>query len=127
MIELSRRQKACLRYLCRQDGHVTTALLARHLDVSERTVRSDLGAIGAYAREHGAGIERVPGSGVRLVASPALRSAILAALDAPGRVKRAEHTRALAAELHELAEAIRPLLELAALLRGGASEEKTEA
>lgn len=52
---------------------------------------------------------------------------VLAALEAPGRLKRAERTRALAAELQELAGAIRPLMELAALLRGsGAPEEETE-
>nr|WP_075576835.1 PTS sugar transporter subunit IIA [Olsenella timonensis] len=99
MIELSRRQKACLRYLCRQVGHVTTALLARHLDVSERTVRSDLGAIEAYARERGALIERVPGSGIRLVASPALRSAILAALDEPDSSYTDRADREVAAEV----------------------------
>lgn len=67
------------------------------------------------------------GGGEDLDRLDAIYYGVLAALEAPGRVKRAEHTRALAAELRELAEAIRPLLELAALLRGGASEEKTEA
>lgn len=83
MIELSRRQKACLRYLCRREGYVTTALLAHHLGVSERTARSDLGVVEAYARELGADLERVPGLGVRVLAGDAGRAALLAALDEP--------------------------------------------
>lgn len=99
MIELSRRQKACLRHLCHQDAHVTTALLARWLDVSERTVRSDLGAIEAYVRECGADLDRVPGSGVRLVARPSERAALLAALDGPDTAYTDRAERAVVAEV----------------------------
>ncbi len=77
----------------------------------------------------GAARELFPrGGGEDLDRLDAIYYGVLAALEAPGRVKRAEHTRALAVELRELAEAIRPLVELSALLRNdGASEEKTEA
>lgn len=99
MIELSRRQRDCLRYLCRQDSYATTALLARQLDVSERTVRSDLGAVEAYVRELGARLERVPGSGIRLVADDRARSALLAALDAPETAFPRREERAVAVEV----------------------------
>ena len=98
MIELSRRQKACLRCLCRRDDYVTTALLARCLDASERTVRSDLSVIEAYAREYGTALERVPGSGVRLQASDAARAALLVALDEPDTAFPDREDRAVAAE-----------------------------
>lgn len=99
MIELSRRQRDCLRCLCRQDSYATTALLARQLDVSERTVRSDLGAVEAYVRELGARLERVPGSGIRLVADDGARSALLAALDAPKTAFPRREERAVAVEV----------------------------
>ena len=99
MIELSRRQKACLRYLCRHDGHVPTTLLARSLDVSERTARTDLGVVESYAREHGAALERVPGTGVRLVADDATRTALLAALDEPDTAFPDRVDRAVVAEV----------------------------
>ena len=67
------------------------------------------------------------GGGEDLDRLDAIYYGVLSALEAPGRLKRAERTRALAAELQELAGAIRPLMELAALLRGpGTPEEKTE-
>lgn len=97
MIELSRRQKACLRYLCRRDDHVTTALLAHRLGVSERTVRSDLGVVGAYVRERGAELDRVPGLGVRVVAGDAARDALLAALDEPDTAYPDREDRVVAA------------------------------
>ena len=49
----------------------------------------------------------------------------LAALETPARRRREQHTQALKAELQGLAEAVRPLVELAALLRG-AGESKEE-
>lgn len=99
MIELSRRQKACLRYLCRQDSYATTARIARKLEVSERTVRTDLGVVETYVREAGVSLERVPGAGVRLVADDATRAVLLAALDEPDTAFPDREDRAVAAEV----------------------------
>ena len=115
MIELSRRQRECLRHLCRQDSYATTALLARWLDVSERTVRSDLGAIEAYVREHGARLERVPGSGIRLVAGDEERSALLAALDVPETTFPQRADRAVAVEVMLLVRPTVTFQQMAAL------------
>lgn len=84
MVELTGRQRACLRHLCQQGSFVTTAQLARHLGVSERTVRSDLGAVEAFAREKGAELVRVPGSGIRLICDDPTRHALVACLDETG-------------------------------------------
>lgn len=94
MIELTRRQSLCLRYLCRQDSYSTVAELARHLDVSERTIRSDLKAIDAYVREHGGRLLRVPGTGILLADGQARRTRLLASLDGAsvGVLKREERT-----------------------------------
>lgn len=48
---------------------------------------------------------------------------VLAALETPGRQQRAAYTRTLAADMRALAEAVRPLVELAALLRGAEGKE----
>lgn len=84
MVELTGRQRACLRHLCQQGSFVTTAQLARLLGVSERTVRTDLGAVEAFAREKGAELVRVPGSGVRLTCDDSTRSALVACIDETG-------------------------------------------
>lgn len=84
MVELTGRQRACLRHLCQQGSFVTTAELARRLGVSERTVRTDLGAIEAFAREKGVELVRVPGSGVRLSCDAAMRASLAARLDEAG-------------------------------------------
>lgn len=69
MIELTGRQRACLRTLCVRKGFSTVESLARMFDVSSRTMRTDLKAIESFALENGCSIERVPGKGVRLSAS----------------------------------------------------------
>ena len=51
---------------------------------------------------------------------------VLTALEAPARARREEHTQALAGEMKALAEAVRPLAELAALLRGGTGREAAQ-
>lgn len=51
---------------------------------------------------------------------------VLMALEAPARARREEHTQALAGEMQALAEAVRPLAELAALLRGGTERKEAE-
>lgn len=66
MIELTRRQRQCLQFLCRREAFATTDEIARHLSVSARTVRTELNVVDAFAREHGCALERVPGSGVRI-------------------------------------------------------------
>ena len=99
MIELSRRQRVCLRCLCQRESYATTALLARRAGVSERTIRSDLGVIETYVREHGARLERVPGTGVLLVARDEERSALLAAIAEPGPGFPDREDRSVAAEV----------------------------
>ena len=51
---------------------------------------------------------------------------VLMALEAPARARREEHTQALAGEMQALAEAVRPLAELAVLLRGGTERKEAE-
>lgn len=92
MVELTGRQRACLRYLCQQGTFVTTAELARHLGVSERTVGSDLEA---FAREKGVALVRVPGSGVRLSCDATARSALADCIDQAGATVHERPERAL--------------------------------
>ena len=81
MIELTRRQRCLARLLCRRDSYVTTAELARSVDVSERTIRNELNVIESYVATSGATLERVTGKGIRLVCDSPVREALLAALD----------------------------------------------
>lgn len=81
MIELTRRQRQCLQFLCRREAFATTDEIARHLSVSARTVRTELNVVDAFAREHGCALERVPGSGVRIAPDQGDRAALLAAIE----------------------------------------------
>ena len=81
MIELTRRQRQCLQFLCRREAFATTDEIARHLSASARTVRTELNVVDAFAREHGCALERVPGSGVRIAPDQGDRAALLAAIE----------------------------------------------
>ena len=66
------------------------------------------------------------GGGEDLDRLDAIYYGALSALEAPARLRRAQHTRSLAEELRELAGAVRPLAEVAALLQGPGEEASTE-
>lgn len=85
MVELTSRQRDCLRYLLRQRSYVTAGELARHLGCSERTARTALDAIEAFCDELGARLSRIPGQGTRLEADDAARATLLEGLDASAK------------------------------------------
>ena len=66
------------------------------------------------------------GGGEDLDRLDAIYYGVFAALEAPARLHRAQHTRALAEELRELAGAVRPLAEVAALLQSPGEAARTE-
>ena len=53
MIGLTSRQCQLLKILCSKDAYLTTEEITRHLDVSARTVRTELNVIDAFVREYG--------------------------------------------------------------------------
>lgn len=61
MVELTSRQRELVRKLCRETTFCTVADLARSVDASARTVRSDLRSVESFMAQHGAALERSPG------------------------------------------------------------------
>lgn len=76
MVELTSRQRKLARILCRKDGFITVADLARSVDASIRTIRTDLHQIEAFAAQSGVVLERIPGTGVRLNCTAEERKAL---------------------------------------------------
>ena len=78
MVELTSRQRELVRKLCRETTFCTVADLARSVDASARTVRSDLRSVESFMAQHGAALERVPGTGIRLSCASETRAALQA-------------------------------------------------
>ncbi len=78
MVELTSRQRELVRKLCRETTFCTVANLARSVDASARTVRSDLRSVESFMAQHGAALERVPGTGIRLSCASETRAALQA-------------------------------------------------
>lgn len=64
MVVLTDRQRCLLRALCAQGSFVTLQTLAEHMQVSVRTIRTDLGYIEDYIAGYGAALVRRSGVGV---------------------------------------------------------------
>lgn len=71
MVVLTDRQRHLLQVLCAQDSFVTLLSLAEQLQVSVRTIRTDLGYIEDYMAGYGAGLIRRSGVGVKIDADAA--------------------------------------------------------
>lgn len=99
MIELTRRQRCLVRLLCRRDSFVTTAELARSVDVSERTIRNELNVIESYVAPLGATLERVTGKGIRLMCDAPVRDELLITLDQTERHTLSREERNAVAEI----------------------------
>lgn len=84
MVELSERQRACVRRLCATGEFMGVDLLAQVFGVSTRTIRTDLKRIESYLRPYGVTFVRVSGKGVRLQGSPESKDALASSLDDAG-------------------------------------------
>lgn len=72
MVVLTDRQRCLLRALCAQGSFVTLQTLAEHMQVSVRTIRTDLGYIEDYIAGYRAALVRRSGVGVKIDATPSV-------------------------------------------------------
>lgn len=92
MIELSERQRACVRRLCAASEFMSVDLLAQVFGVSTRTIRADLKRIESYLHSYGVSLLRVSGKGVRLQGSPNSKEDLASSLDDAGVLTSSERT-----------------------------------
>lgn len=90
MIELSERQRACVRRLCVADEFMSVDLLAQVFGVSTRTIRADLKRIESYLHSYGVSLLRVSGKGVCLQGGTKSKDDLTSSLDDAGVLTSSE-------------------------------------